>query len=67
MPTARNHNATTNLNAQVRTAHRRKPVTRILIKEPKDLPTRMLPLSLLVVHDAIRCGQDDVTELTRRQ
>ena len=38
-----------------------------LVEEADDLARDVLPPRLLVVHDAGRGGQDDVTELTRRQ
>eukprot|EP00966_Prymnesium_polylepis_P083303 1929634-Prymnesium_polylepis.1 len=38
-----------------------------LVEEAEHLPARVLPLGLLVVHDAVRRGQDNVTELARRQ
>eukprot|EP00322_Chrysochromulina_rotalis_P026222 CAMPEP_0115835906 /NCGR_PEP_ID=MMETSP0287-20121206/4436_1 /TAXON_ID=412157 /ORGANISM="Chrysochromulina rotalis, Strain UIO044" /LENGTH=167 /DNA_ID=CAMNT_0003289379 /DNA_START=172 /DNA_END=675 /DNA_ORIENTATION=+ len=38
-----------------------------LVKEAQDLASRVLPLGLLVIHDAIRRRQDDVAELARRQ
>ena len=50
-----------------RTAGLPPPSWPSLVEEAEDLPTRVLPLGLLVVHDAVRGGQDDVTELARRQ
>jgi len=38
-----------------------------LIKESDDLSSNVLPPGLLVIHDASRGGQNDVTKLTRRQ
>ena len=38
-----------------------------LVKETQHLASRVLPLSLLVVHDAIRGGQDNVAELAGGQ
>lgn len=35
-----------------------------LVNKSKDLTRNMLSLSLLVIHDTSRCGQDDVTELS---
>ena len=37
---------------------------RALVKETDDLAGDVLSPRLLVVHDASRCGEDDVTELT---
>ena len=37
------------------------------VEEAKDLATNVLLLGLLVVHDAVRGGEHDVAELTRRQ
>jgi hypothetical protein len=38
-----------------------------LIEEANDLASNVLSSSLFVIHNAGRCGQDDVTELTRWQ
>lgn len=38
-----------------------------LEKETQDFATKMLSSGLFVVHDAARCGQDEVAELTRWQ
>ena len=38
-----------------------------LVKEAQDLASDVLPPGLLVVHDASRGGEHDVTELTRGQ
>lgn len=38
-----------------------------LIEETNDLARNVLPTGLLVVHNASRCGQDNIAELTRRQ
>jgi len=35
-----------------------------LVEESKDLSSCLFAASLLVSHDAVRCGDDDVTELT---
>ena len=40
------------------------PLFRGLIEEADDLSTDVLMTSLLVVHDTLRSGQDDVSELT---
>ena len=37
------------------------------VEEPEDFASCALATRLLVIHDAIRCRHDDVTELTRRQ
>lgn len=34
---------------------------------PNDFTSNMLPSRLFVVHDASRCGEDDISKLTRRQ
>ena len=38
-----------------------------LVEETEHLASCVLPLGLLVVHDAVRSGQDDVAELASRQ
>jgi hypothetical protein len=38
-----------------------------LVEETEDLSSNVLPAGLLVVHDASRGGEDDVSELTRGQ
>lgn len=38
-----------------------------LIEETKDLARNVLPPGLLVIHDAGGGGENDVTELTRRE
>ena len=38
-----------------------------LVKESDDLASNVLASCLFVIHNASACGQDDVTELTRRQ
>ena len=37
------------------------------VEETEDLTSRVLPPRLVMVHDAIGCGQDDVAELARGQ
>ena len=37
------------------------------IEEPDDLARHMLPPRLLVIHDASRCGENNVAELTGRK
>jgi hypothetical protein len=39
----------------------------LLVEETEDLSGNVLPAGLLVVHDASRGGEDNVTELTRGQ
>ena len=41
--------------------------SRRLVEETKNLSGNVLPPGLLVVHDTGGGGEDDVTELTRRQ
>ena len=43
------------------------PTVLRLVEKAEDLATGVLPLGLLVVHDAVRRGEDDVAELTRGQ
>ena len=38
-----------------------------LVEETQDLTTGLFTAGLLVRHDAVRCGDDDVTELTTGQ
>ena len=52
---------------QTRTCFKLTPYTIGLIEETNDLSTDVLATSLLVVHDALGSGQDDVSELTAGQ
>lgn len=38
-----------------------------LIEEAEDLATSVPPLGLLVIHDAVGSGEDDVAKLARRE
>ena len=49
---------------ETRTCFKLTPYTIGLIEETNDLSTDVLATSLLVVHNALRSGQDDVSELT---
>lgn len=40
---------------------------RILVEETNNLARNVLPASLLVIHDTSRCGQHNVSKLTRWQ
>lgn len=43
------------------------PISRSLVEKPNDLSGNVLTSGLLMVHDTGRGGEDNVTELTRRQ
>ena len=48
--------------------HRRVPLICIcLVEETNDLTTCLLVSSFLVVHDTVRCGEHNVTKLSRGQ
>lgn len=49
---------------ETRTCFKLTPYTIGLIEETNDLSTDVLATSLLVVHDTLGSGQDDVSELT---
>jgi hypothetical protein len=46
---------------------RRNKTLRPLVEESENLSSHMLPPGLLVVHNTGRSGEDDETELTRRE